>query len=223
MNPKPLDRVSFDSAELTGAQRRCTVDTMPNPGVGRPHGLYGNAFARASVEQVLAASSAAHRLMAREAQAAESRRKAQISSLTEEIRQLLAQAAYVELARAAVRDMFDDEDLPLDFSDQAYERLKRHKYPFAGALKQVAGGLPRPRPEDSFYLKMKASKRDVLTRRFDAIRGRLGERLHQLVAAKQAGEPGGTAGMPSAPSVECFSACRRSADSISRGGGHGTH
>ena len=80
----------------------------------------------------------------------------------------------------------------MDFSDQAYERLKRHKYPFAGALKQVGGPLPRPRPDDSFYLKMKATKRDVLTRRFDTIRTKLGERLHQLVAAKEAAESGGT-------------------------------
>jgi hypothetical protein len=128
---------------------------------------------------------AAAKLMARETQAADSRRKAHISSLTEEIRQLLTQAAYIELAQAAVRDLFDEEELPLDFSDQAYERLKRHKYPFSGALKQVGGRLPRPRPEDSFYLKMKASKRDVLTRRFEAIRTRLGDRLHQLVAAVQ--------------------------------------
>ena len=129
--------------------------------------------------------SAADKLLARETQAADSRRKAHISSLTEEIRQLLTQAAYVELAQAASHDLFDEEDMPLDFSDQAYERLKRHKYPFAGAMTQVGSGLPWPRPEDPFYLKMKSSKRDVLTRRFEAIRTRLGERLHQLMAAKQ--------------------------------------
>jgi hypothetical protein len=32
-----------------------------------------------------------------------------------------------------------------------------------------------PRPEDRFVLKMKASKRDVLVRCFDAIRTKLGE------------------------------------------------
>src|SRR5690606_13699246 len=68
----------------------------------------------------------------REAKAAEDRRAANISSLTEEIRQLLVEAAYVELALAANRDLFDDP-LPLDFSEQAFQRLKRHKVPFAGA------------------------------------------------------------------------------------------
>ena len=129
---------------------------------------------------------AAGKLLARETNAADSRRKAHISSLTEEIRQLLTEAAYIELAQAANRDLFDEEDMPLDFSDLAYDRLKRHKYPFAGAIKQIGGHLPRPRPEDKFYLKMNATRRDVLTRRFDAIRGKLGDRLHQLMAAKQA-------------------------------------
>jgi hypothetical protein len=45
----------------------------------------------------------------------------------------LIEAAYVELALAANRDLFD-EALPLDFSEQAYHRLKRHKVPFAGAI-----------------------------------------------------------------------------------------
>lgn len=151
-------------------------------------------------------NAAVDKLMVREVNAAESRRKAHISSLTEEIRQLLTQAAYIELAQAAARDLFDEEDLPLDFSDLAYERLKRHKYPFAGAMKQVGGGLPRPRSEDPFYLKMKASKRDVLTRRFDAIRAKLGERLHQLVAAKQGEETGPMGGEPTKamPTVVCL-------------------
>lgn len=164
-------------------------------------------------------------LMARETQAADSRRKAHISSLTEELRQLLSQAVYIELAQAVNRDLFDTEQLPVDFSDQAYERLKRHKYPFAGALKQISGPLPRPHPEDDFYLKMKASKRDVLTRRFDTIRTKLGERLHQLVAAKAAAESGGTDTMPlAAPAtVECFQARVAAVEATTGGGGRGTY
>jgi superfamily II DNA or RNA helicase len=150
-------------------------------------------------------NAAAGNLMARETNAADSRRKAHISSLTEEIRQLLNQATYIELAQAANRDMFDEQDLPLDFSDQAYERLKRHKYPFAGALKQVGNRLPRPRPEDPFFLKMNAAKRDVLTRRFEVIRTKLGDRLHQLVAAKQAGSAGEHSTDKSAvPTLLCY-------------------
>jgi hypothetical protein len=154
-------------------------------------------------------NSAADKLLARETHAADSRRKAHISSLTEEIRQFLTQAAYVELAEAANRDLFDEEGMPLDFS---------------GALKQIGGGLPRPRPEDPFYLKMKASKRDVLTRRFEAIRTKLGERLHLLVVAKQAGETSKGGGMPSGavPTVQCLSACEGSVESIVRADGRGT-
>ena len=155
-------------------------------------------------------------LMARETQAADSRRKAQISSLTEELRQLVTQAVYIELAQAVNRDLFDDEQLPVDFSDQAYERLKRHKYPFAGALKQISGPLPRPHPEDEFYLKMKASKRDVLTRRFDTIRAKLGERLHQLVAAKEAVDMNGkAASVTELPTIRHYDSTTRSAGSPS--------
>lgn len=40
---------------IVGVQRRCAVDTLPNPAAGRPGGLYGNAFARAPAKQVAAA------------------------------------------------------------------------------------------------------------------------------------------------------------------------
>ena len=115
--------------------------------------------------------------------------------------------------------------MPLDFSDQAYERLKRHKYPFAGALKQVGAGLSRPRPEDPFYIRVNASNRDVRTRRFDTIRTKLGERLHQWVAAKQADKLGAGGSMSSeiVPTVQCFQGCEGTGEAIARGGGHGTH
>jgi len=37
---------------VAGAERRCHVATDPNPGEGRPRGLYGNAFGRAPAEAV---------------------------------------------------------------------------------------------------------------------------------------------------------------------------
>jgi hypothetical protein len=43
---------------VSGVQRRCPIDTRPNPGAGRPEGLYGNAFARAPKEQIMAATKA---------------------------------------------------------------------------------------------------------------------------------------------------------------------
>lgn len=43
---------------ISGVQRRCAIDTRPNPQDGRPRGLYGNAFARASVAMVRAATRA---------------------------------------------------------------------------------------------------------------------------------------------------------------------
>jgi len=122
----------------------------------------------------------AHSRQRQEDKAADDRRKAQLSSVAEEIRQFLVEAAYIELALAANCDLFD-EPLPLDFSEQAYQRLKRHKVPFTGALKVAGVGLPRPRPDDSSFLRLRESKRDILARRFDAIRGKLTDRLRELM------------------------------------------
>lgn len=41
---------------ITGLQRRCVIDTLPSPREGRPTGLYGNTFARATEEQVRTAT-----------------------------------------------------------------------------------------------------------------------------------------------------------------------
>jgi len=152
-------------------------------------------------------SRAAESIMARQIEAAQRRRMAHVSTLQEEMRQLLIQAAYVELAMAAKRDVFDEEDVPPDFSEQAFNRLKRHKYPFAGALKLLGDSLPRPQPKDPFYLEMKASSRDVLARRFKATRTRLGDRLRQLVAAEKRGEDSevGVSAKAVVPTVACFS------------------
>ena len=43
-NPTPIT--------LSGAQRRCVIDTKPNPKIGCPDGIYGNAFEIATEEQV---------------------------------------------------------------------------------------------------------------------------------------------------------------------------
>ena len=41
---------------VTGVQRRCAIETSPDAAAGRPRGLYGNAFARASEQEVRAAT-----------------------------------------------------------------------------------------------------------------------------------------------------------------------
>lgn len=43
---------------ITGVQRRCFIDTSPNPGEGRPYGLYGNEFEGAYEDDVIAATQA---------------------------------------------------------------------------------------------------------------------------------------------------------------------
>ena len=121
---------------------------------------------------------------------AEQNHQAHVASLKEGIRQLLLLAAYVELAQTANRGLFDEgDDLPLDFSEQAIRRLKRHKIPFAGALKLVDVSDIRPRSDDPKYIRLRDNYPDVLTRRFEATRIKLGEYLGQLVQAQQISPP----------------------------------
>jgi len=55
--PKTIDeRGRPTPITISGVQRRCAIDTLPNPEEGRPSGLYGNSFARASEEQVKSAT-----------------------------------------------------------------------------------------------------------------------------------------------------------------------
>ena len=116
----------------------------------------------------------------RESASDEGRRLARESSLVEEVRQLLQEAAYVELARAYQRDLFD-QSMPLEFSLQTYEHLRQQKVPFAGAMRLVGDCLPSLRPDDTLYLKLRDARKDVLTRRFEGVRARLIEGLRQLV------------------------------------------
>ncbi len=131
-------------------------------------------------------SQAVQRFYERDIYVAEQNHNAHVASLEEAIRQLLLQAAYIELAQTVNRGLFDEgEDLPLDFSEQAIRRLKRRKIPFAGALKLVDVADLRPRPDDPKYIRLRDSYPDVLTRRFEAIRIKLGEVLGQLVQAQK--------------------------------------
>ena len=130
---------------------------------------------------------AVERLRAQDQLVADQNHKAHVASLKEAIRQLLLLAAYVELAQTENRGLFDEgEALPLDFSEQAIRRLKRHKIPFAGALKLVDVSDVRPRSDDPKYIRLRDSYPDVLTRRFEATRTKLGEYLGQLVQAQNA-------------------------------------
>ena len=127
---------------------------------------------------------------------ADQNHKAHVASLKEAIRQLLLVAAYVELAKSANRGLFDEgEAIPLDFSEETIRRLKRHKIPFAGALKLVDVSGLRPRSDDPTYVRLRDGYPDVLMRRFEAIKLKLGDLLGQLVQAQHVSLTGTTAGI----------------------------
>jgi hypothetical protein len=56
--PLTVERGKATPVLVMGAERRCVVATNPDAGAGRPHGLYGNAFSRASVEAIRKATRA---------------------------------------------------------------------------------------------------------------------------------------------------------------------
>lgn len=157
-------------------------------------------FARAFGELVQSISGRAN-------QADQDRRKARVSSLTEEIRQLLVEAVYIELARAAHGELFD-EGLVLDFSEETYQRLKRHGVPFPGALRVAGTGLPRPRPDHPLYQRLRESKREALVRKFEALREKMTDRLRQLMAAQKEppSTPANNLGFTLAVATLCFAA-----------------
>jgi len=67
----------------------------------------------------------------------ETRHRAALSAIEEECRQLLLEAAYVELVKATQPDLFDDVP-SAEFSVVAIENLRRHGYPFKGAIAAVS-------------------------------------------------------------------------------------
>lgn len=120
----------------------------------------------------------------REKRAEQSRQQASISWLLEEIRQLLLEALYIDLALAANQGLLE-EGLPPDFSEDAYQRLKRRNVPFPGALHVVGSALLRPRRDDPLYVRIAECTRVTLTGRFESVRCKLSERLRQLVAQQK--------------------------------------
>ena len=116
---------------------------------------------------------------------AQAKERSRSEALAEEIRDLLLQAAYVEIARASADGMFS-ADGPLGFSVETVRRLRRHKFPFAGALKAVSVDGLNPSEADPKYVKLAQSRADQLDRRFEAIKNRLAGLLPEYVKAVEA-------------------------------------
>jgi len=123
------------------------------------------------------------KLLSQEVLVARGHEKGLLSAMNEEVCQLLLEAAYLELIRNDGGDLFDGE--LVDFSEQAILRLKKHKYPFAGALKLVDTTRLHPRPDDPTYLRLMGLNHAAVERRFDGIRERLGGLLTRLIAGRK--------------------------------------
>jgi superfamily II DNA or RNA helicase len=113
------------------------------------------------------------------------RERSRAGSLSEEARDLLVQAAYVDLARAAADGLFG-ADGTAGFTPETISRLRRHKVPFAGALKKIPVDGLTLSPTDPRYVSIAQARRDGLDRRFEAIKTRLAEVLTQYMSVASA-------------------------------------
>jgi superfamily II DNA or RNA helicase len=120
-------------------------------------------------------------LLQRQAQVVVARQRAERLALEEQACQTLLQAALVELAMGRQPQLFEEEALPVAFTEEAVTGLKRHGYPFAPLLRLVNGDGLRPSPTDPFYTTVQAKSREALRGRFQALREKAG-RLVGLLA-----------------------------------------
>jgi hypothetical protein len=121
-----------------------------------------------------------------EAKTVQGQERSRAEALAEEIRDLLLQAAYVELVKTTAEGMFASDGGAV-FSVETVRRLRRHKFPFAGALKAVAVDGLTPSPTDPKYVKFAQARPDQLDRRFEALRNRIAELLPRYVEAAEGG------------------------------------
>ncbi|NLE61803.1 MAG: DEAD/DEAH box helicase family protein [Planctomycetes bacterium] len=139
----------------------------------------------------------------------QTRQRSAISAVEEECRQLLLEAAYIELGKATQPDLFDDLP-PVEFSVVAIENLKRHGYPFRGAISAVSLAGLTVRDEDPLYLRLLNRRRDALDRRFVGITEKLKDALNRLVSSRRAASrSGGSEGEVVSVAATLYGKCVR--------------
>ncbi|MCE9554580.1 MAG: DEAD/DEAH box helicase family protein [Planctomycetes bacterium] len=126
------------------------------------------------------------------------------AAITEELRQILRQAAYLHLVQLGTDGLFEQPST--DFTDRAIQRLRSLKYPFAGALKLAGDRQLRLRPDDPLYLRFMGFNHATLERRFEAARQRLAKVITQHIGLTMA-TPGKSTTDAPAIAVELL-ACR---------------
>jgi hypothetical protein len=125
-------------------------------------------------------------ILEQEARTAQGQERSLAEALAEEIREQLLQAAYIELAQASVDGIFAGNGA--GFTVEAVRNLRRHKIPFAGALKVVSVDGMTLSASDPRYVKFTQTRRDLLDRRFEAMKGRIAELLAEYVNTTGPGE-----------------------------------
>ncbi len=183
----PLERVGWyvaaNRSVLPIHTHSHLLETIDQPKDGKEMTDAALSLARSHFEQGMAP------IREQEAVTAQTQQRSRAETFAEEIRDQLLQAAYIEIIRTAMDGLFS-ADGSRGFSVESVRKLRRHKYPFAGALKAVAVDSLNLSATDPRYLKLAQSRGDQLERRFEVIRNRIAELLPRYVEWKNA--PGQT-------------------------------
>ncbi|MBM4430286.1 MAG: hypothetical protein FJ026_08080, partial [Chloroflexi bacterium] len=128
-------------------------------------------------------------LRQRQGQVITARQRAERMALEEQARQTLLQAALVELAMGQQPDLFEEQALPVAFTEEAVTGLKRHGYPFASLLRVINVEGLRPSPTDRFYTAVQGKSRETLRGNFNAIRDKARRLVGVLASTPDREEP----------------------------------
>jgi len=128
-------------------------------------------------------------LLQRRAAVIAARHRAERLALEKQARQILLHTALVELAMGQQPSLFDDEVLPVAFTEAAVTGLGRHGYPFAPLLRLVKVNALRPSPTDQFYTDVQGKSREALRGSFKALGDKAARLVGLLASAADQEEP----------------------------------
>ena len=133
-------------------------------------------------------------LLQQQARVVTVRQRAERLALEEQARQTLLRAALVELALGQQPELYEEEALPVAFTEEAITGLRRHGYPFAPLLRLVNVDGLRPSPTAPFYATVQGRSRETLRRRFVVLRNKATRLVGLLTSGPGQEEP--TRGLP---------------------------
>jgi ERCC4-related helicase len=190
----PLPRVAWYAQGADGVA--CCLVTLPElraalaaPPPTQPADWPVPNVSTLRIEFATAVTREAERITAREQGLAAARRR----TLQDQARDILLQAALVELAIGQQPELGATETYPIGFHNNAVLGLARHHYPFAPLLHLVGATGIEPRPTDPYFREIQSELPGRLKARWETHRDRAGELVAALTTPFAKDGPSATA------------------------------